>query len=166
MNLEASKMFNDKYHCLDVYLYVKQKKNITMMTRKIIFTFVLFISIGLSAFAQRRGVTVKINDLEKVTTTVQNATSSSSSSCNTSDFPVYQGTELKDVNMADLKWISVRHDLAPSDPNYVKLELTFKDGSTGIYEMVRYVRFVGRTDEGNYAKMVKDINTIEILPNT
>jgi len=137
-----------------------------MMTRKTIFTFLLVVSIGMSAFAQRRGVTVKINDLEKVTTTVQNATSSSSSSCNTSDFPVYQGTELKDVDIADLKWISVRHDLTPSDPNYVKLELTFKDGSTGIYEMVRYVRFIGKTEEGNYAKMVKDINTIEILPST
>jgi len=159
-------MFSDKYQCIDVYLYVKQKKNIIMMTRKTIFTVMLLVSFGLSAFAQNRGVTVKINDLDKVTTTVQNATSSSSSSCNTSDFPVYQGAELKDVDIADLKWISVRHDLTPSDPNYVKLELTFKDGSSGIYEIVRYIRFIGKTEEGNYAKMVKDINTIEILPNT
>jgi hypothetical protein len=159
-------MFSDKYQCIDVYLYVKQKQNIIMMTRKTIFTVMLLVSFGLSVFAQRKGVTVKINDLDKVTTTVQNATSSSSSSCNTSDFPVYQGTELKDVDIADLKWISVRHDLTPSDPNYVKLELTFKDGTSGIYEMVRYVRFIGKTEEGNYAKMVKDINTIEILPNT
>ena len=121
-------MFSDKYQCIDVYLYVKQKQNIIMMTRKTIFTVMLLVSFGLSVFAQRKGVTVKINDLDKVTTTVQNATSSSSSSCNTSDFPVYQGTELKDVDIADLKWISVRHDLTPSDPNYVKLELTFKDG--------------------------------------
>jgi hypothetical protein len=144
---------------------VNRRKNIIMMTRKTIFTVMLLVFFGLSAFAQRRGVTVKINDLDKETTTVQNATSSSSSSCNTSDFPVYQGTEEKDVDIADLKWISVRHDLTPSDPNYVKLELTFKDGSTGIYEMVRYVRFAGKTDDGNYAKMVKDINTIEIVQN-
>jgi hypothetical protein len=106
---------------------------------------------------------MKVTDLDNVTTTVQNATSSSSSSCNTSDFPVYQGPEEKDVNIADLTWISVRHDLTPSDPNYVKLELTFKDGSTGIYEMVRYVRFAGKTEEGDFAKMVKDINTIQIV---
>jgi hypothetical protein len=123
----------------------------------------LFVLFGATIFAQRRGVTMKVTDLDNVTTTVQNATTSSSSSCNTSDFPVYQGPEEKDVNLADLTWISVRHDLTPSDPNYVKLELTFKDGSTGIYEMVRYVRFAGKTEEGDFAKMVKDINTIQIV---
>ena len=123
----------------------------------------MFVLFGTTIFAQRRGVTMKVTDLENVTTTVQNATTSSSSSCNTSDFPVYQGPEEKDVNIADLTWISVRHDLTPSDPNYVKLELTFKDGSTGIYEMVRYIRFAGKTEEGNFAKMVKDINTIQIV---
>jgi hypothetical protein len=133
------------------------------MVRRTIWTAVLFVLFGTALFAQRQGVTIKVTDLENVTTTVQNATSSSSSSCNTSDFPVYQGPEEKDVNIADLTWISVRHDLTPSDPNYVKLELTFKDGRTGIYEMVRYVRFAGRTGEGNFAKMVKDINTIQIV---
>jgi hypothetical protein len=133
------------------------------MVRRTIWTAVLFVLFGTAIFAQRRGVTMKVTDLDNVTTTVQNATSSSSSSCNTSDFPVYQGPEEKDVNIADLTWISVRHDLTPSDPNYVKLELTFKDGSTGIYEMVRYVRFAGKTEEGDFAKMVKDINTIQIV---
>ncbi|MCK5694437.1 MAG: hypothetical protein KAI08_16345, partial [Bacteroidales bacterium] len=94
---------------------------------------------------------------------VQNASSSSSSSCGTSDFPVYQGTSEKDVDLADLTWISVRHDLTPSDPSYIKLELTFMDGTSGIYEMVRYVRFTGKTEEGNFAIMVKDINTIQIV---
>ena len=133
------------------------------MVRRTIWTAVLFVLFGATIFAQRRGVTMKVTDLDNVTTTVQNATTSSSSSCNTSDFPVYQGPEEKDVNLADLTWISVRHDLTPSDPNYVKLELTFKDGSTGIYEMVRYVRFAGKTEEGDFAKMVKDINTIQIV---
>lgn len=135
------------------------------MVRRKIWVAVLFLMFGTALFAQRQGVTIKVTDLDNVTTTLQNATSSSSSSCNTSDFPVYQGPEEKDVDIADLTWISVRHDLTPSDPNYVKLELTFKDGSTGIYEMVRYVRFAGRTEEGNYAKMVKDINTIQIVQN-
>jgi hypothetical protein len=136
------------------------------MKNRTIFTAILLFSFGLVTFAQGRGVTIKVTGLDKVTTTVQNATSSSSSSCNTSDFPVYQGAELKEVNFADLTWISVRHDLKPSDPNYVKLELTFKDGSTGIYEMVRYIRFAGKTDQGNFAEMVKDINTIQIVQNT
>ncbi|MDF1573944.1 MAG: hypothetical protein P1P86_01960 [Bacteroidales bacterium] len=133
------------------------------MTKRTIWALTLLIFFGVATYAQGNGVTVKINDLEKVNTTVMNASSSSSSSCNSSDFPVYQGTEQKDVDLAGLTWISVRHDLTPSDPNYVKLELTFKDGTTGIYEMVRYVRFTGKTEEGNYSKMVKDINTVEII---
>lgn len=133
------------------------------MLHRTILTATLLLSFGLLTFAQERGVTVKISDLKKVTTTVQNASSSSSSSCNTSDFPVYQGTESKDVNIADLTWISVRHDLPPSDPSYIKLELTFKDGTSGIYEMVRYIRFTGTSEEGSFAIQVKDINTIEIV---
>ena len=123
----------------------------------------MLLCFGLASYAQERSLTAKITDLEKVTTTVQNASSSSSSSCGTSDFPVYQGTETKDVDIADLTWISVRHDLTPSDPNYIKLELTFKNGTTGIYEMVRHIRFTGTTDEGSFAIKVKDINIIEIV---
>lgn len=133
------------------------------MIQRTILTALLLVSFGLASSAQGRGVTVKITDLKKVTTTVQNASSSSSSSCGTSDFPIYQGTETKDVDIADLTWISVRHDLTPSDPSYIKLELTFKNGTSGIYEMVRYIRFTGKTEEGNFAIQVKDINTIEIV---
>lgn len=132
------------------------------MTRRTIFTAMLLVLFGVATYAQKNGITVKVTDLEKVTIILQNASSSSSSSCGTADFPVYQGTEEKDVELADLTWISVRHDLTPSDPNYIKLELTFKDGTTGIYEMVRYVRFTGTTEDGNFGMMVKDINTIEI----
>lgn len=132
------------------------------MTRRTIFTAMLLVLFGVATYAQKKGITVKVTDLEKVTIILQNASSSSSSSCGTADFPVYQGTEEKDVDIADLTWISVRHDLTPSDPNYIKLELTFKDGTTGIYEMVRYVRFTGTTEDGNFGMMVKDINTIEI----
>ena len=133
------------------------------MIQRTILTAFLLVSFGLATFAQERSVLVKITDLEKVTTTVQNASSSSSSSCGTSDFPVFQGTESKDVDIADLTWISVRHDLTPSDPSYIKLELTFKNGSSGIYEMVRYIRFTGTSEEGSFAIQVKDINTIEIV---
>jgi len=134
-----------------------------MMKLRKIWTVLILATFVMGLYAQGEGTTAKITDLEKVTTTVTNASSSSSSSCGTSDFPVYQGTETKDVDIADLTWISVRHDLTPSDPNYIKLELTFKDGSTGIYEMVRYIRFTGKTEEGNFGIMVKDINTIQII---
>ena len=133
------------------------------MIQRTILTALLLVSFGLATSAQGRGVTAKITDLKKVTTTVQNASSSSSSSCNTSDFPVYQGTETKDVDIAALTWISVRHDLTPSDPSYIKLELTFKNGTSGIYEMVRYIRFTGTSEEGSFAIQVKEINTIEIV---
>jgi len=134
-----------------------------MMKLRKIWTVLILATFVMGLYAQGEGTTAKITDLEKVTTTITNASSSSSSSCGTSDFPVYQGTETKDVDIADLTWISVRHDLTPSDPNYIKLELTFKDGSTGIYEMVRYIRFTGKTEEGNFGIMVKDINTIQII---
>ncbi|MEA3460907.1 MAG: hypothetical protein U9R49_03435 [Bacteroidota bacterium] len=133
------------------------------MRQRTIWTALLLVTFAMGTYAQGEDVTAKITDLEKVTTTVQNASSSSSSSCGTSDFPVYQGTDLKDVDIADLTWISVRHDLTPSDPSYIKVELTFKDGREEIYEMVRYIRFTGKTEEGSFAMMVKDINTIEIV---
>jgi hypothetical protein len=126
-------------------------------------TAILLVAVAMGAYAQNQNVRVKITDLEKETTSVQNASTSSSSSCGTSDFPVYQGSELQDLDLADLTWISVRHDLTPSDPNYIKLEITFKDGKTGIYEMVRYIRFTGSTGKGNFALMVKEINTVEVV---
>ena len=133
------------------------------MRLRTIWTALFLVGFGLATFAQGKRVTVKVTDLEKVTTTLQNASSSSSSSCGTSDFPVYQGAESKDVDIADLTWISVRHDLSPSDPSYIKLELTFKNGTSGIYEMVRYIRFTWKTEEGSFAIQVKDINTIQII---
>ena len=134
-----------------------------MMKLRKIFTALLLAALVMASHAQEKKVIVKITDLEKETATVTNASTSSSSSCNTSDFPVYQGPELKDIDIADLTWINVRHDLTPSDPNYVSLELTFMDGSSGIYEMVKYIRFTGATKEGKFALAVRGINTIEIV---
>ena len=131
-----------------------------MMKLRKIWTVLILATFVMGLYAQGEGTTAKITDLEKVTTTVWNVSSSSSSSCGTSDFPVYLGT---DVDIADLTWISVRHDLTPTDPNYIKLELTFKDGTSGIYEMIKYIRFTGKTEEGNFGIMVKEINTIEIV---
>lgn len=133
------------------------------MKQKSFWIAVLIMAFVMGTYAQEN-VTVKITDLESVTTTLSNATTSSSSSCNTSDFPVYQGSTQKDINFSDLTWISVRHDLAASDPNnYMSVELTFKDGKTGIYEMVKHIRFTGKTPEGSFSLKVKDTNTVEVV---
>jgi hypothetical protein len=134
-----------------------------MMTKRTICAVLLLACIGIGLNAQDGGITAKITDLEKETTTVKNTSSSSSSSCNTADFPVYQGTTQEGIDFADLTWISVRHDLTPSDPNYIKLEIDFKNGTSGIYEAVRYMRITGTSEEGNVGIMLKDINTIEIV---
>ena len=132
------------------------------MKLRSLWTAILLIAIVMATYAQDQKVTIKITDLEKVSTTIQNA-STSSSNCGSSEFPVYQGSGLNNLEFADLTWISVRHDLTPSDPNYIKVEITFQDGKTAIYEMVKYIRFTGTTEEGNFAIMVKEINTIEIV---
>ena len=133
-----------------------------MMTKRIMWTVLILVTFGAGLYAQG-GITAKITDLKKETTTVTNASSSSSSSCGTADFPVYQGTTQQGIEFADLTWISVRHDLTPSDPSYIKLELDFKNGSSGIYEAVRYIRITGTTDQGNVGIMLKDINTVEFV---
>ena len=134
------------------------------MKLRFLWTALLLAAFVMGTFAQGQRLTVKITDLKKVTTTLTNASSSSSSSCNTSDFPVYQGSTMKEVDFADLTWISVRHDLSASDPNnYVSVELTFKDGETGVYEMVKHIRFTGRTEEGNFSLKVMETNTVEVV---
>jgi hypothetical protein len=133
------------------------------MKQRRFWTVTLLMAFVMGTFAQEQ-VVVKITDLEKVTTTLSNASTSSSSSCNTSDFPVYQGSTLKEIDFDDLSWINVRHDLKASDPNnYVSVELTFKDGKTGIYEMVKHIRFTGRTSEGSFSLKVMETNTVEVV---
>ena len=133
------------------------------MKAKVFLTALLLVVFVMAGTAQNKGVSAKITDLKKVTTTVTNPTTSSSSSCNTSDFPVYQGSVQKDIDFADLTWISIRHDLTPSDPNYVSVELTFTNGNTGIYEMVKHIRFTGRTPEGSFSIKAMEVNTVEIV---
>lgn len=131
------------------------------MKAKIIVSLLIFVTCA--ALVQAQVVEVKVTDLEKVTTSITQASTSSSSSCNTSDFPVYQGSTMKEIDFDDITWISVRHDLKASDPNYISVELTFKDGKTGIYEMVKHIRFTGKSAEGSFALKVKDVNTVEVI---
>lgn len=123
--------------------------------------FTLLVS-GLSA--QNRELKVKIVDLNNVTTVVTNVSTSSSSSCNTSDFPVYQGSTKADVNFADLKSIIIRHDKPAEDPNnYLTVELEFKDGKSGLYEMIKHIRFTGVTESGDFSIKAQEVSMIDVV---
>lgn len=115
-------------------------------------------------FAQKKEYTVKVFDLQDVTTVLENVSSSSSSSCESSDFPVYQGATKTDINYADLKSIIVRHDQPAEDPNnYVTVELEFMNGKTDLYEMVKHIRITGTSESGNFSIKIKDVNMIEVM---
>lgn len=115
-------------------------------------------------YAQEKEYKVKVFDLQDVVTTLDRASSSSSSSCETSDFPVYQGSTKMDVNFADLKSIIVRHDIPAEDPNnYVTVELEFLNGSSDLYEMVKHIRITGRGKSGSFSKKIMEINLLEIV---
>jgi len=115
-------------------------------------------------FAQDRKLKVRIVDLNDVSTVVTNISTSSSSSCNTSDFPVYQGSTKTDVNFADLKSVIVRHDKPAEDSNnYITVELLFKDGKSGLYEMIRHIRFTGISDKEDFSIKVLDVNMIDVV---
>jgi hypothetical protein len=98
-----------------------------------------------------------------VATKVYGASSSSSTSSQSPDFPVLRGGSRRDVNLNDLSWITVRHDLPASDNIYITVELTFRDGKTETLEMIRSIRFTGKTDNGDFSIEVKDINTLQVL---
>ncbi len=117
------------------------------------------------AFAQdEQAVTAKITPVEGETVTVHRASTSSSSSCMTSDFPVYMGTEKVEVDFGELTELYVRHDIPAGDPNnYMSVELIFDDGRKGIYEMVKHIRFTGQTDDGSYSIRVPDVNMIQVV---
>ena len=121
----------------------------------------LFFFAGL---AQEQEQVLKITDLEGNTTLVSEASSSSSTSCNSPDFPALRGGSRKDINFGELTWITVLHHKPANDPeSYVKVELTFKDGVSEEYEMIKYVRFTGKAGQENFSIQVKDINTVQVL---
>jgi len=144
-------------------LHSDKELSTAIMKQRILWTAIFLLAFVWGSYAQEQ-VTVRITDLENVTTTLTHPSTSSASSCNTSDFPVYQGSTLVEIDFADLSWISVRHDLSASDPNnYIPVELTFKDGKTGVYEMVKHIRFTGSTEEGSFSLKVMDTNTVEVI---
>jgi hypothetical protein len=134
-----------------------------MNARRMIMTLVAALLVT-SIYAQDRVLTVKIVDLNDVATVVTNVSTSSSSSCNTSDFPVYQGSTKTDVNFAELKSVIVRHDKPAEDSNnYITVELLFKNGKSGLYEMIKHIRFTGVSEKGDFTIKVVDVNMVDVL---
>jgi hypothetical protein len=122
---------------------------------------VLLFMTGLSA--QDQSIFLEINDIEGVTSVVTSASSSSSSSCNSPDFPVLRGGSRKDVKFGELSWIIVLHDRPAKDPTiYIKVELTLKNGEVEEYEMIRNVRFIGKSGGEDFSILIEEINTVQI----
>ncbi|RLD53333.1 MAG: hypothetical protein DRI97_13650, partial [Bacteroidetes bacterium] len=71
------------------------------MQVKRLVTALLIVMIATGIYAKDRELKVRIVDLNDEATVVTNISTSSSSSCDTSDFPVYQGSNKTDVNFAD-----------------------------------------------------------------
>jgi hypothetical protein len=121
------------------------------------------ILLGTVSSAQDPSYTLKITDIQGNTTLLTRASSSSSTSCNSPDFPVLRGGDRKDVDFRDLSWFTVVHDKPAKDPDfYINVELTLKNGSIEAYEMIKNIRFTGTSGEGDFNIEVKDINTVQI----
>lgn len=133
-----------------------------MKSTKIIFTLALSLLV-LGIQAQSQSATIKITDVNGITTVVKNATSSSSSSCNSPDFPALKGGSRKDINFNELKFITVLHDrIASENDIYINVELEYRNGSTEPVEMIRNIRFSGKSDAGDFSIAVKEISLVEV----
>ena len=106
---------------------------------------------------------IKVIDKNSETTMVYDASSSSSSSCNSPDFPVIRGGSRKDINFNDLSWITVRHDKPASNDLYVTVELTTRDGEIEVMEMIKQIRFTGKTGEGEFSIPVREISMVQVM---
>ncbi len=136
-----------------------------MKTHKAIAVLIFFLfAAGLAA--QGSGVTIKVIDVQGVTTVIQAATSSSASSCNSPDFPVLKGGSRKDIDFSELEWISVLHGVPTgNDQIYIRVELTLKSGELEEYDMIKNIRFSGQSEQGDFTIQVKDISTVQIMHN-
>ena len=115
-------------------------------------------------YAQGQRFMIRITDNQDQTSLVENATSSSSSSCNSSDFPVMQQGNRTDVNFRDLNRIVVHPERSTrNDEIYIAVELVHRDGSSEMTEMIRSVRLMGNTEDGRYRKRIDEIREVDVL---
>ncbi len=138
-------------------------KECHMKFAKIILTIGLSLIIAVVS-AQNQSATIKVTDVNGVTTVVKNATSSSSTSCNSPDFPALKGGSRRDINFNELKFITVLHDrIAGENDIYINVELEYRNGSTEAVEMIRNIRFSGKSNAGDFSIPVKEISLVEVL---
>lgn len=143
-------------------LYVGVIEQSMKMKQILIALVMIFFAAGLVAQGQR--FMVRITDTQNQTALLENATSSSSSSCNSSDFPVMQQGTRADVNFRDLNKIVVHPDRSTqNDEIYVAVELIHRDGTSEMTEMIRSVRLMGNTDDGRYRKRIDEIREVDVI---
>lgn len=133
------------------------------MKQRGLISIVVLILILAGASAQGQLHILKITDVQGITTIINDASSSSSISCDSPDFPVLRGGDRKDVDFRELSGISVFHDQdANESGDYIKVELSLKNGGTEEYEMIKNIRFTGKNGDEDFSILVKDISTVQI----
>ena len=124
---------------------------------------VIMVMLTLGAFAQGTRSKTKVVDAKNQSVIVYGAMPSSSLSCQVGDFPAYRDDSLTTVDFRELQKLIVRHDLpAKLDTSYVSVEMVTKDGESEVYEMSKFTRIIGDTEEGSFSMKVKDVNSLEI----
>lgn len=148
---------------MSCFIFTRVSIDKKMKIRKLVISLAMvLIAAGLNAQGQR--FMLKITDTQNQSTLVENATSSSSSSCNSSDFPVMQEGTRTDVNFRDLNKILVHPERSTkNDELYVAVELIHRDGTSEMTEMIRNVRLMGNSDQGRYGKKIDEIREVNVI---
>ena len=146
--------------CLITRVLTKQRSE---MKLRILLSGLILVVLSAGLLAQDAIPPIKVFDTNQKETIVKNASSSSSSSCNSPDFPVIKGGSRKDINFKDLEFVTVLHDRKASNDMYITVELTTKDGGIEILEMIKHIRFTGVTEEGDFSIAVKDISMVQVM---
>ncbi len=134
------------------------------MNTKKLFSALLLVLVFLGTYAQGQGAILKVTDSNNVTTLIEHATTSSSSSCNSADFPVYKGGDRADINFRDLTRIIVHPDRpSTNDAIYVSVELVDRSGKSEVTELIKSIRFMGDSEQGKFRVKVEDIRSVEVI---
>lgn len=123
----------------------------------------LLLILGMGLYAQDGNPTLRITDVNGETTEVSFASSSSSSSCNSPDFPVLRGGERTDISFNKLKYITIMpYKASSNEVLYISAELEYKDGTREEVEMSRHIRFSGKADGGDFSIPVTEISMVQV----
>jgi len=141
---------------------LKEKQTYAMRKLKVVITGLLFVlATGLDA--QDGNPTIRITDVKGETTEVSFASSSSSSSCNSPDFPAIRGGERTDISFNKLKYITIMPYKATSNEVlYISAELEYRDGTKEEVEMSRHIRFSGKAGNDDFSIPVTEISMVQV----